>query len=63
MMHFHRQVAFLDTTSTDQGPTQYSVLIRGRRQEGREWDSPEVMTMQRVDEEYRIRLPQNRWGL
>ena len=54
------QVAFLDTTSTDLGPTQYSVLVRGRRHEGREWDPPEVMVKQNVDEEYRIRLPQNR---
>ena len=54
------QVAFLDVASTDRGLTQYSVLVRGRRHEGREWDPPELLMTQRIEEDYRIRLPQNR---
>jgi hypothetical protein len=39
--------------------TQYSVLVTGRTGAGHAWDSPEIMALQRVEEQYRIRLPQN----
>ncbi|KAG1671275.1 hypothetical protein FOA52_010846 [Chlamydomonas sp. UWO 241] len=59
------KVAFLDTAPTERGPTQFSVLVRGRRggaADGREWDPLELWAMQRVDECYRVRLPQNRYS-
>ncbi|GAX79705.1 hypothetical protein CEUSTIGMA_g7146.t1 [Chlamydomonas eustigma] len=68
------KVAFLDSVVSEAGPTQsmdlggggnrlkttqYSVLVSGRTGSGRPWDSSEMMAVQRVEEQYRVRLPQN----
>lgn len=56
------QAAFLDSAPTAQGPSGFSVLIRGRcaANPDREWDSPDLLERApRVTEVYRVRLPAN----